>query len=437
MLRVLILLTVLATIQDPPRPPGDSTPASKDQATPLSPSDALARYNAMMQNPPTDAAGHWKLATWCEQNGLRPEAYVHYGKVIELDPKRDLAWQKLGFKKVDGRWMNADQIAAEASQKKADKEWSAKLKGWHKQIHRGKKQDETRAALDKVTDPAAVPSIYREFCGGGPVDQELALQMLGQIDGPVASKVIAILALYGKTPNARRHATELLRGRPAEEFLDMLVAFMKDTFPYEVKPVGGPGSPGILFVEGERFNVRRFYAPPPPPTFQPRPGDAISYDDNGFPMVSRTFVGHPTTTMTGVPGSKTLVTKREATTSTTETFSYAEAMLEAQRSALSAQAQLASDIARLDAINEDIRLFNEKVMTVAQAATGKNPGRTAKEWRGLLAQGINGHSPRPTREPSVKPVVDERIPLDYVPDLAAFLNFQSQTRFTTQIVVDS
>ena len=30
-------------------------------------------------------------------------------------------------------------------------------------------------------------------------------------------------------------------------------------FTYQVRPVQGPGSPGELFVEGERFNIQRFY----------------------------------------------------------------------------------------------------------------------------------------------------------------------------------
>ena len=74
MLRILILLTTLAMPQDPPRPPGNPGPSPKDKVTPLSEADALARYNGMMLTPPKDAAGHWKMATWCEQNGLRPRS---------------------------------------------------------------------------------------------------------------------------------------------------------------------------------------------------------------------------------------------------------------------------------------------------------------------------------------------------------------------------
>jgi hypothetical protein len=244
MLRLVLSCSALLIAQDPSKTPDGLPPVPQAQA-PAPEAEALAKYNGMRDGVAETGAAHWKMGQWCEQNGLRPEAYFHYGKVIELEPRRDAAWQKLGFKKVDGRWMTADQIAADAAQKKADKEWAAKFKKWHKDVHGGKKQEETRAALDAITDPAAVPSIYREFCGGGATDQEIGVQLLGQIEGPIASKAIAVLAVYGKSSNVRRHATELLRGRPAEEFLDMLVAFMKDLLKYEVKPVGGPGSPGM------------------------------------------------------------------------------------------------------------------------------------------------------------------------------------------------
>ena len=34
---------------------------------------------------------------------------------------------------------------------------------------------------------------------------------------------------------------------------------LRKPFKYQVRPVNGPGSPGVLFVEGERFNIQRMY----------------------------------------------------------------------------------------------------------------------------------------------------------------------------------
>ncbi len=44
-------------------------------------------------------------------------AYVHFAEVARLDPKRDAAWRKLGFKKK-ARWTtDGEQIAEEREQK--------------------------------------------------------------------------------------------------------------------------------------------------------------------------------------------------------------------------------------------------------------------------------------------------------------------------------
>ena len=39
----------------------------------------------------------------------------------------------------------------------------------------------------------------------------------------------------------------------------MLVNLVRKPFKYEIKPGSGPGSSGVLFVEGERFDIRRLY----------------------------------------------------------------------------------------------------------------------------------------------------------------------------------
>jgi hypothetical protein len=137
-----------------------------------------------------------------------------------------------------------------------------------------------------------------------------------------------------------------------------------------------------------------------------------------------------------VPGSKTLVTARDATTTVTETYSFANAIAESQRAAMGAQAQLAGDIAQIESINDGLRRFNDLVMGVAQAATGKSPGRAAKDWRDLLARGKGDrYAARP--QPATKPTVDEMVPLAYVPDLVVAVDRQIQTSFLTRTFVDT
>jgi hypothetical protein len=408
---VLIGLSLLAGIEaEGPTAGPEVAPAAAAQEANLS--EALAKYNELKAKTPQTAAAQWRLANWCEQNLLNAEAFVHYTAVTMLDPGREAAWRKLGFKKQHGRWMTDAQVADEAKQAKADKEWGLRLKKLHREIHGRQKQADAWVAVSEIVDPRAVPGVFREFGVGGTDDQAIAIQVLGQIDAPLSSKLLAVLAVYGKTPDVRRRATESLRGRNPDEYLAILVNLMSDPLKYEVRPVGGPGSPGILYVEGERFNVRRFYAAPAP-YLRFQPGDVISYDENGLPAIIRP-VGRVSSRVLNETGTK----KTGTTTTYLDSdagvrFSMSEMMVEAQRGAISAQLQLQADIAQIEALNDARKTFNELVMNVAKDAGGKDFGKEPKGWRDALAG--KGRYRKDREETPRKPTLDELVPLAYLP----------------------
>jgi hypothetical protein len=391
----------LMALDAPDSPPASSFGSAAGQTTPEAGTEteaegrrqaAQAQYNALRERTPATAAAQWKLALWCEQNGLLVEAYTHFAAVVQHDPKREAAWHKLGFKKHDGRWMTDEQIAEQEEHKKADKVWGPRLKKWHAEIHQGKHQAEAEAEIARISDPKAVAPVYREFGGGGEQDQLILVQILGQIDSPVASKTLAALAIYGRTPEVRRRATETLRGRSAEEFLDLLIAMMVDPIKYMVLPVVGPGLPGALIVEGERANMRRIYAPPlPPPGALPLPGELISYDATGMPVVFRSGSGGPAIDPVA-----------------------SQNLVEARKGAIAAGGQLLNDAARIEALNEARNNFNNLVMQVAKDATGKDLGKTPKEWREARAADPKKYVRRPERTPA-KPTLSELALLEYNP----------------------
>ncbi len=369
--------------------------------------EALAKYNELREKTPKTVAAQSRLAAWCEERGLKAEAYVHYAEVVRLDPKREAAWRKLGFKKYGNRWLTDAQIAQAEEQKKQAGIWLPQLKKIHKDIHGAngaKKLRTARAAFETIRDEKAIPSLYREFAGGR-TDQLMLIEALERIDKPLATRVLAMLAVYGRTPEVRRKATEILRNRQATDYLELLVGLLIDTFKYEVKPVGGPGSPGVLFVEGQRYNVARYYAPPPPPNVMPMPGDMITYDQLGMPVITRPLaivsVSSPIKRFQG----ESLITEEFAQ------FSASQMIMEAEKGAAAAQSQLQSDVAQIKAINADRRHFNELVMSVASYATGNTAGDEPEDWRKAIGQKKSWSEPQ-------KPTVTELVPLGYRPAFA-------------------
>src|SRR5205085_773375 len=114
---LLIIASLLAAAPDPVPGPAD-----------------LATYESARAGAGRDPEAPVKLALWCEEAGLKAEAAAHLATVVRLEPSRDAAWRRLGFKKVSGRWVTDEQVTAareEAeAQKRAYKEWQPLLTTW-------------------------------------------------------------------------------------------------------------------------------------------------------------------------------------------------------------------------------------------------------------------------------------------------------------------
>ena len=407
----LIALAALVGQTAAAKDSGEKKDPAVKRGAPVGSEKAISEYNILHANTPMTAAARWKLALWCEEHRLKDLAVVHFGEVISLDPGRDAAWRKLGFKKQGNRWVSDGEIAEEQELKKADKRWGPLLKKVHKDIHgtNGKaRRVAAEAEFDKIKDPTAVVPAYRELAGGGETDHWLLIDFLSRIEGPAASKVMALVAVYGKSKEIRRSAIEVLRTRKSDEYLELLVGLMADEYKYEVRQVGGPGSLGVLFVEGEKFNVRRFYAPPAAPNILPQPGDIIAYDSLGEPIIIRAIAEVGLGEAASIRGTGLAAQERVG--------EYAEISplrveAEAVKGAVEARRQLDRDVDMIKLINKERKAFNELVMEAAKDASGKDHGETPKEWREkVLGKGFS-------KPPGDKPTYPEMAVLEYNPEL--------------------
>ena len=222
-----------------------------------------AEYEARRNKTDATADDQWALARWCEKNGLGAEATAHDTAVTRLDPSREPAWKKLGYKKIDGRWMTPEQAesvrANREAQALADKRWLPRLERWKDWIDGHHRQAEAEAGLLGVVDPRAVPSIWKVFATKSPRDQARAVRLLGQVDSTDASRALAAIAVYGGSDDVRRQAVETLRGRDVRGALDDVIKLLREPIKYLAKPNQGPDSPGVILIEGEKANLERIY----------------------------------------------------------------------------------------------------------------------------------------------------------------------------------
>ncbi len=157
------------------------------------------------------------------------------------------------------------------------------------------------------------------------------------------------------------------------------MGLIRDPIRFEVKPVDGAGGKGVLFVEGEKFNVRQVYAPPAAPEVGLLPGDIVILDENGLPVIHRrktqgkgmVFVddqGNPIDTM-GMQKIEVGKNRREA-----------------ENGAIMAAQQLEADVAMIEEQNRAIGKMNDLAIGVLKLITKKDLGTRKPPWRAWQAE---------------------------------------------------
>jgi hypothetical protein len=319
-----------------------------------------------------------KLAAWCAEMGLAEQATAHYTEVTRLDPTREAAWKHLGYKKQGKRWVKPEDAAAQKleaeRQKSADQHWKPRLEKLRDGLDNASasRRQQARDALAAISDPRALPAIMRVFGPGSERLQLVAVQLLSQIDGPAASFWLASLAVDCPSATVRQRASEALRRRDPRDVIGLLIRRVHKPYRYKVQPAQGPGSTGALMVDGEQFDVQRFYRMPdldlrllPPVTI-------------GFEMPgTRNGVFTPAQAKTAT----NLISQETQLIAWHRQMMVAAAIEETRQADLAIQRTLVNDVRMLDELNVEINDTNDRVLPLLTALTGQALGADPRPWQ--------------------------------------------------------
>ena len=236
-------------------------------------SATLAEYNRRRAHVDNSADSHWKIAMWCEQHGLKPEATAHLMMVVHLDPSRETVWKRLGYRKQGGAGpLQTNWPSRRRRRTLKRRQTSAGRLSWPgcgNALDDKSKQSDAMKTLETIADCRAVPSVMASFAAGDASHQEVAVQVFGQIDSPGSTRALALLALAGKSAEVRSRAIKTLRRRDPREIASFLVVLLRDSelhpdpilYHYRLYPAGWEtiGSLGYLFVQGPLYDVLRTY----------------------------------------------------------------------------------------------------------------------------------------------------------------------------------
>ena len=229
--------------------------------------------------------------------------------------------------------------------------------------------------------------------------------MLGHIDGPAASSTLAALAIFCPRTEVRNRAFDCLLSRDLREIMTRLIGMIRKPFKYQVRPVNGPGSTGVLFVEGETFNVERVYRSMPlDPSLAPQ--IAANSRPNTPLMVENQIALPPNA---GGDPFDYLAAQVASTAGSSRELRDGLSQLQQVRQANQAVARtLVEDVRTIEAINDQINTLNARLLPIVESATGQKLGAEPEKWKNWWTDklGYAFQASQPTTKPTLTDIVD-------------------------------
>ncbi len=372
----------------------------------------LARYEAKRAAIPDTVSAHWKLAVWCEQQGLKAESIAHLTQVTRLDPENRAAWQRLGCRWYHGRWMNEQEIAALGadlqSQSLADQHWLPLLARWKTWLQDPARRDEATRELSQVHDPRAVSPVVVVF-NGTPEWQRWAVYLLGRIDTPQAAQALAKLAVTGQGSEIRAAAIRRLGSFEPRTYVGLLINWIKQPTRYEIERPAQGKADAVVQIDGPQARIERHYravSVPPDAGSQPVV-DQRNPQAEGRLVSSRQVSRLLSNGHYGLFNEETRVT-----TSTTGTGTGRGVAEEADRAKAAVNRRIAADLQEIDQANYPIEETNSRILHALIQLTGKALGTDQSAWTSWWTDQLGYHY-TPTQA-TAKPVVTQEVSTPYV-----------------------
>ena len=225
---------------------------------------AAERYQAMrILLKAEDVAGHFRLANWCTEKNLIPQAQHELAVVLELDPEHQGARRLFSLirrkqaaaiaspdKLIAGQqeqqaqsrppMVESNQLDRETAQEPKSStrsprsEFARRMRNVRRIVRQleSKNPNQLRAAreeLGAIEDPTAVVPLVHAMAEANQKVRGHIVTTLTHIRSSKATAALAVVAISDRSPDLRWLATESLRGRDPTEYRTVLTAALRSS----------------------------------------------------------------------------------------------------------------------------------------------------------------------------------------------------------------
>ncbi len=206
----------------------------------------LLAYTIRRDETPPTAAGQLALANWCRKQDLVPQERAHLAQVLELNPNHADAHGRLGFRRVDGRWITETQIRESNEQLRAQLQ---ALTAWRPRITKLRDDLSSRTQRERllaesvirsISDPEAIPAMEFVLSRDSEDAARMVLDALENMSDQRAALSLGRHAVMSAWPEIRQAAARALGKRPYDHFVPAMLASMFTPVSSQITIGAGP-----------------------------------------------------------------------------------------------------------------------------------------------------------------------------------------------------
>ncbi len=223
----------------------------------------VEEYESQAKHVENTVDARWQLSEWCRQHGLVEPRKEQLQLILELDPEHKQARYGLGHRLQGKVWVSPeeadaellasgyvrykgrvittierDQLEAGAARHREQSEWRPKIKLWLGWLNGRdvRRQGEALSKFRDLRDADAVPAIT-DFMTKDPnlEVRRLAVQTLGQIEGPMPVSPLTRLALADADHDLRERAFDAVPKDQRDLATSMIERALKDDANFVVR----------------------------------------------------------------------------------------------------------------------------------------------------------------------------------------------------------
>ena len=192
--------------------------------------DRIRQYEEIRAQCDDTVATQWRMANWCALSGLKLQERAHLFRVIQLMPDHQGARQRLGFRRINGKWQRLESIwqGLQDAQRAAQslRTWGPRLLTVRKSLAQKSrvKRDDALSQLRALSDARAIPAVEAILTSHSPALSQIAVDWFAARPHHQASMALVRQALFSPWTPIRLAAVGHLAQRSRDHYIPPLLA---------------------------------------------------------------------------------------------------------------------------------------------------------------------------------------------------------------------